>query len=418
MKPVTAILLGAGSRGTYIFGGYAAKYPLHLKFVAVAEPNEEKRAIFAAAHGISPEQCFATWEEALSQGKIADAAVICTQDQMHFDPSMKALSLGYHIMLEKPMATSEEECIRLEAASREHNRLLMLSHVLRYTQFWSAVKKIIAGNEIGKIVHIQLTENVGHQHMAHSYVRGNWRNTTVSSPIILAKSSHDLDILSWLIDQPASRLSSFGSLTHFREDQAPEGSTARCTDGCAVERSCPYSAIRIYLEEKKPHFSIHLAPDPTLENRLHALHNGPYGRCVYRCDNNVMDHQVVNLEFMDGATAAFTLTGFTAKTTRTLHITGTHGEIAGDMSEDWLSVNLFSTGQTNTYRFVNDEDSHGGGDEGFIAAFIHEVRTFDERKDASRTGLTSAQASLQSHLLAFAAEKSRLQNGTPVHFDW
>jgi len=418
MRPVTAILLGAGSRGTYIFGGYAKRYPMHLKFVAVAEPNEEKRGLFAAAHQIPPEQCFATWEDALAQGITADAVVVCTQDQMHFAPSMKALSLGYHVMLEKPMSTSEEECIQLEAASRKHNRLLMLSHVLRYTQFWSAVKKIIHDKEIGKVVHIQLTENIGHQHMAHSYVRGNWRNTTVSSPIVLAKSSHDLDILSWLMDQPCSRLSSFGSLMHFKEEHAPEGSTARCTDGCAVERSCPYSAIRIYLEEKTPHFSIHLAPDPTHENRLHALHHGPYGRCVYRSDNNVMDHQVVNLEFKDGATAAFTLTGFTEHTTRTLQITGTHGEIIGDMAKDTLSVNLFSTGQTRAYQFANDIDSHGGGDDGFIASFIAEARAFNEQVDASRSGLTSAHASLQSHLLAFAAEKSRQQNGMPVEFDW
>ncbi|BBI35642.1 Gfo/Idh/MocA family protein [Cohnella abietis] len=411
MKPITALLLGAGSRGNYIYGPYAEKYPNDLVFVCVAEPDKHRREAFAALHGIPPEQCFASWEEALAQGKIADAAIISTQDRMHFEPAMKALELGYHLILEKPMSTVQEECIELEAAANKFGRLLMVSHVLRYSSFWAGIKKVIADGGIGQVTSIQLTENVGHQHMSHSYVRGHWRNSTLSSPIILAKSCHDLDLISWLMDQKCNRVSSFGSLMHFREDQAPVGSTARCTDGCAVERNCPYSAIKIYMETQEPNYARHISNDPTPANTLQAIKEGPYGRCVYRCDNDVVDHQVVNMEFESGANASFTLSGFTRYIARTVQIMGTHGEIQGNMEEGRFKIYLFASGQCVEHQFDITHDGHGGGDDHFVRSFVQEVRRFD--KDQA-SGLTSATASLQSHLIAFAAEQSRLSGGQPV----
>lgn len=411
MQTITAILLGAGSRGNFIYGPYAEKYPNDLNFVAVAEPDEQRRNQFAAVHEIAAEQTFASWEDILAQGKIADAAIVSTQDRMHFEPAMKALELGYHIILEKPMSTLTEECVKLEAAARKHGRLLMVSHVLRYSPFWATIKEVISEGVIGKVASIQLTENVGFQHMAHSYVRGHWRNTEQSSPIILAKSCHDLDIISWLMNATCSRVSSFGSLMHFREEEAPAGSTHRCTDGCAVQRSCPYSAIKIYLETKDPHYARYITNDPTPANTLQAIKEGPYGRCVYRCDNDVVDHQVVNMEFDNGANASFTLSGFTQHIARTVQVMGTHGEIQGNMEDGVVKIYHFATGKQILHQFSPTGDGHGGGDDRFIRSFVDAIRQFD---DDPNQGLTSAAASLQSHLIAFAAEQSRIHHGMPV----
>ncbi|BBH21714.1 oxidoreductase [Paenibacillus baekrokdamisoli] len=411
MKAITALLLGAGSRGNFIYGPYAEKYPNDLTFVAVAEPDPHRRAAFATLHGIASEQSFVSWEQALALGKIADAVIVSTQDRMHFEPAMKALELGYHVILEKPMSTLPEECISLEAAASKYGRLLMVSHVLRYSPFWAGIKNVIAEGKIGQITSIQLTENVGHQHMAHSYVRGHWRNTALSSPIILAKSCHDLDLISWLMDQDCTRVSSFGSLMHFREDQAPAGSAARCTDGCSVEKNCPYSAIKIYLETTEPNYARYISNEPTPANILQALKDGPYGRCVYHCDNDVVDHQIVNMEFEDGANATFTLSGFTRHIARTVQIMGTHGEIQGNMEEGCFRTYHFASGQCISHQFDITHDGHGGGDNHFVSSFVDEIRRFNT---AQNSGLTSAAASLQSHLIAFAAEQSRLSGGKPV----
>lgn len=411
MKPITAVLLGAGSRGNFIYGPYAEKYPHDLSFIAVAEPDSYRRQAFAQLHGISSEQTFVSWEDALAQGKIADAVIVSTQDRMHFEPAMKALALGYHLILEKPMAVTPEECTMLEEAARKHNRLLMVSHVLRYSPFWDSIKEIITNGTIGKVASIQLTENVGFQHMAHSFVRGNWRNTAQSSPMILAKSCHDLDIISWLMDQKCTHVSSFGGLMHFRKEEAPAGSTARCTDGCPVERNCPYSAIKIYLETKEPNYARNITNDPTPTNTLQAIKEGPYGRCVYQCDNDVVDHQVVNMEFENGANASFTLSGFTRHIARTVQIMGTHGEIQGNMEDGSVTMYDFASGKCVNYQFEATGDGHGGGDDRFVASFVNAIRQFDHDPQA---GLTSAAASLQSHLIAFAAEHSRLNQGTPI----
>jgi len=217
MKTITAVLLGAGSRGRFIYGPYAEKFPNELQFVAVAEPNAERREQFADIHQIAPQYVFDTWEKVFEHGKLANVMIISTLDREHYEPAMKAMALGYHVLLEKPMSPSKEECIQLEQASLQYQRLLIVSHVLRYAPFWSGIKRCIDDGELGTVAMIQLTENVGYLHMAHSYVRGNWRNSEESSPMILAKSCHDLDLISWLMDEKCTSVSSYGSLLHFRK---------------------------------------------------------------------------------------------------------------------------------------------------------------------------------------------------------
>ncbi|SEM57865.1 Oxidoreductase family, C-terminal alpha/beta domain [Paenibacillus sp. cl141a] len=411
LRTLTAVLLGAGSRGRYIYGPYAEKFPNELKFVAVAEPDDERRQRFAEIHQIAEEHVYHSWEQAFEQGKIADVMIICTLDRMHYIPTMKALELGYHVMLEKPMSPNARECIELEQASLKFKRLLVVTHVLRYSPFWSGIKKCIEDGELGAIGTIQLTENVGYHHMVHSYVRGNWRNSEETSPMILAKSCHDLDLISWLMDEPCTAVSSFGSLLHFKAENAPEGSTNRCIDGCGVERECAFSAIKMYLEQPADHWARYMTHDLSQEGIIRALKEGPFGRCVYRCDNNVVDHQVVNMEFASGANANFIMSGLTQSGTRRVQIMGTQGEIMGDMDKGSFTLYRYATGEEIEIKCSVQGDGHGGGDERMVSSFLQNVHKFDRNMTQ---GLTSATASLQSHLIAFASERSRLQQGRSI----
>ncbi|NOU76016.1 gfo/Idh/MocA family oxidoreductase [Paenibacillus sp. LMG 31458] len=406
MQQMKAILIGAGARGARSYAPYALDFPHELKFVAVAEPDPERLEIFAREHGIPQENCYSSWEEILDQPKLADFALICTQDRMHFEPTLQALSKDYHVLLEKPMSPEPAECVRMEQAAKEAGKLLTICHVLRYTPFWQTIKRLITEKRIGEIVSIQLNENVGYWHIAHSFVRGNWNNSDKSSPMILAKSCHDMDAISWLMDQPCTHVSSYGSLMHFHKGNAPEGSTSRCLDGCAVESQCPYSAPRFYLGEGLG-WAGHFTKEKTRENIIKCLQENDYGRCVYQSDNNVVDHQVVNMNFANGATAIFSMSGFTRHQERRIQIMGTRGEIRGE--EGRIKLMDFLTHEETEIKIAEQTSGHGGGDSGIMKRFLHEVRNYN-----GGDSLTSASASVRSHLMAFAAEQSRLNHGQSI----
>ncbi|UKS29292.1 Gfo/Idh/MocA family oxidoreductase [Paenibacillus sp. HWE-109] len=411
MQKVTAILLGAGNRGAQSYAPYALNYPHELDIIAVAEPDEERRAAFTAAHQIAAEHAFSDWEQLLAQPKLADIAIICTQDQMHYHPTLQALALGYHVLLEKPMSPSPEECVEMELMAKKHNRLLTICHVLRYTAFWTAMKRVIEDGKIGQIVNIQLNENVGNMHMAHSFVRGNWSNSDTSSPMILAKSCHDMDILSYIMDEPCEVVSSFGSLMHFTAENAPAGAPERCLDGCPAEATCQYYAPKYYLGTGRG-WAGKFTTDTSLEGIIEALGTTPYGKCVYRSNNNVVDHQVVNMAFASGATAMFSMCGFTRDNTRILQIMGTKGDIRGNMEEHEFTIHDFITNEKTTVRVEASHEGHNGGDAGIMRSFLREVRSY-----AGGESESSASVSVRSHLMAFAAEESRLNGGKPVKIE-
>jgi len=411
---ITAALIGAGQRGADAYASYALDYPEEVKFIAVADIDPVRRERFSQAHAIEAQYVFDSWEQLLAGPKLADAVLICTQDQMHFEPAIAALEKGYHVLLEKPMSPSPMECVLMGEAAEKYNRVFSICHVLRYTDFFATIKKLLTDGEIGRLISIQHTENVEHRHQAHSFVRGNWRNSETSSPMILAKSCHDMDIISWLVDSECTKVSSFGSLTHFRAESAPEGAPLRCLDGCPVSHECPYYAPRMYLE-RDDWVGVVLrnvvSNDPSDEGVLAALQEGPYGRCVYHCDNNVVDHQVVNLEFANEVTVAFTMCAFTQEGGRSVKLMGTHGQIRADMEKNVIEVTSFITRQTHTIDLDAPQNGHGGGDHGIMRDFVQLVQT-----DGEKAGLTSACVSVQSHLMAFAAEKSRVE-GTVIHLN-
>lgn len=409
MKKVTAILLGAGARGR-VYSNYAREFPDELEIIAVAEPNAARRAEMAQIHHIAPENVTESWEALLQRPRFADACLICTMDQMHTQPALQALNLGYHVLLEKPMAPTAEECRAIAQAADASGKVLSICHVLRYTPFYSAIKACLDDNTLGDVVTISQTENVGYWHQAHSFVRGNWGNTQNTTPMILQKCCHDTDILSWLLGQRCTHVASYGSLTHFKPENAPAGAPTRCTDNCPYQDSCIYNAPQFYLHHKKAvtdGFTKMLCVDPTPENIMEALRTGPYGRCVYHCDNDAVDHQVLSMEFANGATATLTMCAFSQDCNRTIHIMGTKGELWGDMNRGEVRVQIF--GQSESYLLPLEEANsallhgHNGGDLGLIRNFVHAVMEDDPSKNRS-----TAQQSLQSHLICFTAEQARL----------
>ncbi len=407
-KPLTAIILGAGNRGN-VYASYSQKYPDELKIVGVAEPIDFRRKRFSKMYGIEEKYQWTTWEHALQISKFADALIITTPDNLHYGPAMGGLKLGYDLLLEKPIAQTWKECSDIMKLTRKENRIVAICHVLRYTPYFRKMKEIIALEILGDIVSIQHMEPVYHQHMSHSYVRGNWRNTKESNFMLNAKSCHDLDILKWVTNKHCTRVSSFGSLKHFKKENAPEGSTMRCTDGCKIESSCPYSALKIYYRNRSylHHFDFPEGIDKG-ELIMKYLKEGPYGRCVYHCDNDVVDHQIVSMEFENNITAAFSMEAFTSYAGRRTRIMGTMGDAVGD--EETLVVSDFRTGKQIVWDAKVDakiDSGHGGGDYGLAHDWIQAV---SQRNPDLLT--STIEASMESHLIGFRAEESRLTGKT------
>lgn len=405
--PVTAITLGAGARGN-VYGNYGIQFPKELDIVGVAEPIAIRNERYAKKHNISKENLFTTWEHVFERPKFADAVIISTPDDLHYGPCMKALEMGYDILLEKPIAPTEKECLDILSLANKTGNIVAVCHVLRYAPYFIKLREMIQSGSIGELISIQHLEPIQHIHMSHSYVRGNWHNSKKTTPIILAKSCHDLDILRWMIGKPCKSISAFGSLKWFKETNAPEGSTSRCTDGCAVEATCPYSALKIY-NDKGVWSSVFDLPDDTSKHAdyiLEQLKTTNYGRCVYKMENDQPDHYVASMEFEDEITANFSMEAFTSYHGRRTRIMGSHGDITGDMTE--FVHTDFLTGKKTTWNVNLDTDSdyensgHGGGDWRLVTDWINAVK----KQDA--TVLTSTiDASVESHIMGFMAEKSR-----------
>lgn len=412
MKRVDIIIVGAGMRGMgYI--QFAKHFPERCRIVGVAEPREWYRNKVIEDFDIPKENVFECWTELAATGKkLADAVLICTQDHMHVEPAEAFAELKYDILLEKPMAPTPEGCRRIVAAVKKHDVILSVCHVLRYTTYTKELKKVLDSGRIGDIVSIQHHEPVGYWHQAHSFVRGNWRNEAESSFMLLAKACHDMDWIRYIAGKPVKQISSFGSLHHFKKSEQPVGAADRCLN-CPthIEATCAFSAKKIYygfLNSGNKAWPVDvLTPEVTPESLETALETGPYGRCVYACDNDVVDNQVVNIQFKDGATASFSMTAFNKAGQRKTSIFGTKGEIYGDSKD--ITIFNFLTDQTEVIDTSLVDDSvlagHGGGDGGTMDNFISAVAAGDKS-----IILSGPEVSLETHLMSFLGEKARKDN--------
>ncbi len=376
-----------------------------MRLAAIAEKRPDRRRSAGEILGVPEEMRFPDASGLLALGKIADAAIIATMDRDHYGHVMQALDCGYDILLEKPISPDPRECIAIEKKANALGRKITVCHVLRYTNFFGTIKAVLDSGELGKVVAIKHSENIGNFHMAHSFVRGNWRNDSSSSPIIMQKSCHDLDILLWLTGAHCTKVAAFGSLSYFKEANAPAGSSDRCLT-CPVAEGCRFDARKAYLPILGQWPADVVCLEQTEEALLEALKTGPYGRCVYRCDNNVCDHMSILMEFDSGVTATFSLTAQTSACHRNIHIMCEDGEIEADDGRRQILIRKHVSSQADTFeeRIINvrsNGSGHGGGDGGIMTDFSASLGSGAESR-------SSISRSVESHLMACAIEQARL----------
>ncbi len=416
MKKLTGIIIGAGSRGrAYAKASNSEENRDKMQIVGVAEPIEVRRKDMQRICSIPDENCFTDWREILAQPKMADFAVISTMDYMHYEPALAAIEKGYHLLLEKPAAPTPEECAKIALAANKKGVHVIVCHVLRFTPFYTKVKEILDSGKIGRIQSVVAVEAVGNVHQSHSYVRGRWHNEKETSNMLLAKSCHDIDILQWLVGKECTKIQSFGSLTYFCRENAPEGSPDRCIEGCPHADTCPYNAVKLYYDDKKNNWfrsAATMTVSPTDEQVERAMYETDYGKCIFKCNNDVVDHQVVNMEFEGGATLSFSMNAFN-KGGRYLRIFGTAGELRAYMSDSEITVFTFEDRKTEKIPVVTIGEEitsgHGGGDAGIIRA-LYSLLAEGKRGN----NVADITESVKNHLLVFAAEESR-HNDTVVN---
>ena len=393
-----------------MFGRFAREHPDQLKFVAVADADPAKLERFGAEHGIPSSHRFSSWESLLAQPRLAPALFDALPDALHERSAVQALEAGYHVMLEKPVASTLEGSLRVARAAESSGSVVMLGYVLRYTPFFDTVRKLVQSGALGRVVTVEWRENVSSTHFSHSFVRGNWSRTAQSSPMILAKCSHDLDMLSWVTGGRVASVSSFGNLMYFKPENAPEGAPERCLDSCPVEQSCIFSALKIYLGENTAWPVSAITTDLSPVGRRRALETGPYGRCVYRAENDAVDHQVVAFSFSNGASGTLTMHGHSAEEGRSIRIDGTKATLRGTFKSSLQEIRLEPHDMKTAFQGGGEVvpitapagitgGGHGGGDDGLVAAFVQSVL------DGHREPVSGY---MESHFLAFAIEQARL----------
>jgi predicted dehydrogenase len=430
-------ILGTGARGSDTYARWALEHPDRAQVAAVADPLPHRRERLADAADVPTEHRYPDWRDLVADtDRIGlDAIVIALPDRLHVAAALAAVETGVPILLEKPAATTPEDLEALAAAARDRKARIWIGHVMRYQSFWRTIRRVVDSGAIGRLVTMRVEENIGFWHYAHSYVRGNWRNLAGSSPMVLAKTCHDLDVIRWFAGEAPRSVASAGSLTYFRPEHAPEGAPEYCLDGCPAADTCPFYAPRYYVEALAGTDGWPVAllgDDLTPEGRMEALRRGPYGRCVFHSDNDVVDHQQTVVEFPGGLTATLSTSAFTGQNTRTMRLTGSGGEIAGNLRTGAIEVDLFSpTAELPELpearvagRFTRppmghgvtelvagpvtaggepDHRGHSGGDEALVDAFVTAL-------EGGETAATDLEASLDSHRMAFAAERSRQED--------
>ena len=417
-KPITAIVLGAGHRAM-VYADYSLKHPDELKIVGVADPDEYRRKMVMEKFGFPEENCFVDAEALSKVPKFADAVINGTMDEQHVETSIPLLKMGYDMLLEKPFCVNKAEMKELLDVVNEHKNKVMICHVLRYSPFYLKFKEKIQSGELGDIINIQTVENVSYHHIATSFVRGKWGNSEkCHTSMLLAKCCHDMDIMMWLMSplKPIT-VSSVGARMQYRSENAPKNSGTYCLDDCPLVDTCQYSAKKLYLEhlgswEFYVWKDLESVENPTMEQRIEVLRRSDYGRCVYKCDNDVVDHQSVLINFSNGATGTHNMIGGAAAPLRVLKVTGTKGELYGEFESNVIKFTRIDPDNENMYIEERldiedfDLDGHGGGDDNLTADFIKFVA--GEKVSVS---CTSIYDSVDGHNIIFLADESREANG-------
>lgn len=406
MDTKSLVVFGYGQRGA-IYAAYAKKYPEKFNLVAVIETDDERMALAKSLH--QDAQFFTDYHDFLKAGIKADLVAVCTQDNQHVEHAIAMMKGGYDLLLEKPIANNIDDCYEIYNTSVECNRRVVICHVLRYMPFFKEVKRIAKSGKLGEIITIDATENVGYYHQAHSFVRGPWRNKAESCEMILAKCCHDMDIIRYIMDEPCLSVNSYGSLKYFTEENAPEGATQYCSD--CPHTDCYYKAQKLYTDKDKHWFANYFTTRKhTKENILEDLKHSQYDRCVFKCDNDVVDHQVTIMQFANGKTASHTMTAFSRNIYRDIKIYGTKAQLIGVDEENIIYINNFE-GKKEVIK-VNPNKATIGGHNGGDFYLMENLYAWLNGQEAE--GISYLDVSMESHLMSFSAEKSRLSNAKTV----
>ena len=428
-KPVTAIIVGAGHRA-FVYSKLAKTDPDKLKIVGVADPNPVRRQKAMEEFGFGEDMCFESADELAERGKLADAIINGTMDEQHLVTSVPLLNAGYDMLLEKPFAVNEKEMRELVACAKKNNSKVMICHVLRYTPFYYGIKEIVNSGEIGDIINIQTTEHVSYHHLSTSYIRGKWANSKkCHTSMLLAKCCHDLDIMMWMMSETKpKKISSFGGKFQFKPENAPAGAGTICMKDCPLVDTCVYSTKRLYIDHPDRWAfyvwdALEGIKNPTIEDKINLMKSdSPYARCIYKCDNDVVDHQSVMVEFESGATGTHNMVGGSSEPRRDIHIIGTKGEIFGNFEDSKFTVLKInpSPDAHNEECDVEEHDlrvtgdmvgaygGHGGGDERLAADFVKFIRG-----EEHSLACTSIFDSVAGHLSVYLADQSRENGGEP-----
>lgn len=404
-KQVSIVAIGAGNR-TNKYLEYVKQHPDKAKLVGVVELNEIRRNKIAEKFCLEPSACFTDYHDFFRSSLKVDAVMICTPENMHYEPCMMAIEAGYHVLLEKPIAQTPEECIAIGEAARRKNVIVTVCHVLRYHPYFMKLKELACSGELGNIISINHRTAVGVDRAAHSFVRGPWRKESETNPMLISKCCHDIDFLLWLTKTRCRKLTSFGSLRWFKSTNAPEGSAHRCID-CQVESQCPFSAVDLYRIRHDWIANFDVPQGKNIDEVIEEeLEQGLYGRCIYHCDNDVVDHQIVSMEMESEVTINFSMDIFTLEDHRATQICLTEGEIEGD--ETQIKVRRFRGGEETIYDFsdIKHKPFHAGADLDLMADFIEAIQT------EGKYLRTSIDLSVESHRICFEAERSRKEKRT------
>jgi len=424
---VSVAIIGLGGRGGLCYANCQLKKGFeNMKVVAIADLCKDLVEEYGNKLNVPKENRFYSAEELLEKDRLADCIIVATMDKDHYAHTMKAIDKGYDILLEKPISSKEEECLEIKNRAKEKNIYIRLCHVLRTTVYFRKLKEIISSGAIGEVRGVVHTENIAFWHYAHSFVRGNWKNSDETSPIVLQKCCHDADIITWMLEDEPKSVSSVGELKYFVKENAPENGPLRCDRTCPRYEDCPYNAERFYLTDgflnspedvAKTNWMLRALchGEPTKEKIIDGLKTTDYGKCVFRCNNNVADHQSVTIKYKGGATATFTLSAFTQSCYRYTKIFGTLGEIVADDAENLIRVRDFNKKTQEIIdinKMAEDFSGHNGGDAIMLKEFIDRVESRKNGEKHFDDGIDKN--IILSHEICFAAEKSRKQNGIPV----
>lgn len=402
MKKIKIGIIGLGNRGVLYANCFSEIKECEIVAIVDFKINEQIKLI----PDIKVPHLYNNTDDFFNDNLDLDLLVISSMDKYHYDNSIKAIERNYNLLLEKPIACKYQEVLDIEKRANEKNLKVVVCHVLRYTKFYKEVKRIIDSKELGEIININATENVAYWHQLHSYVRGNWHNTKETAPMILTKSSHDMDIIRWLMGEEVRKVSSFGYLNFFNKEHKPEDSSNRCFE-CKLKDECEYNAYKFYLNNREWLIPF-IGKDLSDENIDKYLRVSNFGRCAFDMDNDAVDHQVVNILFDNNKTASFTMNAYSRWCYRDIKVFGTKGDLVGNFETRKIDVNLFN-GKSYTIDINNltdDFSGHGGGDRIMTRELIDYLLTGNTTKS-----LTLLKDSIISHKMSFLSEESRLEEG-------